>query len=305
VDIVLADGKIVTASRHKNSQLFWAIRGAGASFGAVISFTFQAHSLKHDVWGGTLVIDIADLDKVVAFANEFLKVSPIYTLSFFFFLLLRGKLALVLTRFTRAMQESHPKSAFIWGFKALSPTSFGIVAAVFYNGVELTARVIFAKLLDLRILANSTYSRPYSSMNTLFNDDLRAGHRRSMKGSAFIAPLDLNFARECFQDFRDLIRETPDAFMSLMVFEFFPFGKIISVSQHDTAFANRGAYGNMLWIMGWMKEENDEGIRAWTRAMSEKAHEQFQIRKKTLKKDGVTEFGKWRDNLQESYFLRL
>lgn len=54
VDIVLADGKIVTASRHKNSQLFWAIRGAGTSFGAVISFTFQAHSLKHDVWGELL-----------------------------------------------------------------------------------------------------------------------------------------------------------------------------------------------------------------------------------------------------------
>ena len=133
-------------------------------------------------------------------------------------------------------------------------------------------------------------------MNTLFNDDFRAGHRRSMKGSAFIAPLNLNFAFECFQDFRDLIRQTPDAFMSLMVFEFFPFEKIISVAQTDTSFANRGAYGNILWIMGWTKAENDAGIRAWTRAMSEKAHEEFLLRKKQLKNNGVTEFGKLQDN---------
>jgi hypothetical protein len=114
-------------------------------------------------------------------------------------------------------------------------------------------QALFAPLLRLHLLADSTYSRPYSSMNTLFNDDLRAGHRRSMKGSAFIAPLDIKFARKCLLDFRNLIEQTPDAFMSIMVFEFLPFKKIISVSQTDTAFANRGAYGNVLWIMGWTK----------------------------------------------------
>ena len=41
VELVLADGKTITASRHKNSQLFWAIRGAGASIGAILSFIFQ------------------------------------------------------------------------------------------------------------------------------------------------------------------------------------------------------------------------------------------------------------------------
>ena len=159
----------------------------------------------------------------------------------------------------------------------------------------MRAKAIFAKLLSLRILADSTCNRPYSSMNTLFNDDLRAGSRRSMKGSAFVSPLDFKFADQCFRDFRDFIRQTPDAFMSLMVFECFPFEKIISVAQTDTAFSNRGAYGNIVWIMGWTKEENDAGVRAWTRATSEKANEEFRLRKIRLKikKDGVTEFGKW------------
>ena len=40
--IVLASGRIVTASRRKNSDLFWAIRGGGGgNFGYATEFTFQ------------------------------------------------------------------------------------------------------------------------------------------------------------------------------------------------------------------------------------------------------------------------
>jgi hypothetical protein len=38
-------------------------------------------------------------------------------------------------------------------------------------------------------------------------------------------------------------------------------------------------------------EEHDEEIREWTRRQSKQAHEEFESRKKTHKKDGVTEFG--------------
>lgn len=42
--LVLADGRIVTASAKQNPDLFWAIRGSGGgNFGIATSFTFQAH----------------------------------------------------------------------------------------------------------------------------------------------------------------------------------------------------------------------------------------------------------------------
>jgi len=71
-----------------------------------------------------------------------------------------------------------------------------------------------------------------------------------MKAQQFISPLDLKFAKTCFEDFRNLIQKIPDASMSIMVFEFLPFWKLFSFPQDCTAFANRGAYGNLLWIMG-------------------------------------------------------
>jgi len=80
VTIVLANGKIVRATALKEPSLFWAIRGAGASFGVVLGFTFLAHRLDHPVWGGALVIAIHELDKVVAIANEFFQVGNFYLL---------------------------------------------------------------------------------------------------------------------------------------------------------------------------------------------------------------------------------
>ncbi|KAJ7071990.1 FAD-binding domain-containing protein [Mycena amicta] len=49
VDIVLANGTLVYASSSKNSQLFWAVRGAAPSFGIVTQYTYKTHKAPASV----------------------------------------------------------------------------------------------------------------------------------------------------------------------------------------------------------------------------------------------------------------
>jgi FAD/FMN-containing dehydrogenase len=49
-EIVLADGSVAIASEEENTELFWAIRGAGAAFGVVTSLKLRTYSQKNQVW---------------------------------------------------------------------------------------------------------------------------------------------------------------------------------------------------------------------------------------------------------------
>jgi FAD/FMN-containing dehydrogenase len=50
VQIVVADGNLLTASESENEDLFWAIRGGGGNFGVVTSFEYRLHRVGPEVF---------------------------------------------------------------------------------------------------------------------------------------------------------------------------------------------------------------------------------------------------------------
>jgi FAD/FMN-containing dehydrogenase len=71
VDMVTADGNLITASADQNPDLFWAVRGAGANFGVVTSFVLKLHPMPAQIQSGMLIYELRQAKKVLTFLREF------------------------------------------------------------------------------------------------------------------------------------------------------------------------------------------------------------------------------------------
>jgi FAD/FMN-containing dehydrogenase len=74
-DVVLADGRSITASSRENADLFWALRGGGGNFGIVTSFLFRAYALTN-VFAGQLIYDVAQAPAVLRAYREYASSAP-------------------------------------------------------------------------------------------------------------------------------------------------------------------------------------------------------------------------------------
>src|ERR1700752_3706747 len=58
-DVILADGKFVSANKTDSPDLLWGLRGGGGNFGVVTSFLFAAHPAS-TVYGGPIFWELKD-----------------------------------------------------------------------------------------------------------------------------------------------------------------------------------------------------------------------------------------------------
>ena len=85
VDVVLADGRFVTASEENNADLFWAVRGGGGNFGVVTSFLFRLHPVS-TVYGGPMLWPMEQAPRVDALVPRLHPHAPEDLNGFFAFL---------------------------------------------------------------------------------------------------------------------------------------------------------------------------------------------------------------------------
>ncbi|CAD6439888.1 4cea01ae-853c-4aa6-89f7-956b08009338 [Sclerotinia trifoliorum] len=245
VQMVLASGEIISVSERQNPELFWAIRGAGAAFGVVTEFVFRAYKQENLVWAGMLAFPPDKLSSILECANHVIEVS-------------KGE-ATIMVGFTTPQPDLPPC----------------ILTVVFYNGPEQSAKALFEPILKLDPLLNTTAMIPYPEVNAFHNANVPDGARRTMKGSTFTAPVDIPFVESMFNDYVSFIQSTPDARKTLILWEFISPHKIMSVPHNATSFANRGPYGNVVFVTEWTNQELDTVCREWTRNMARKARNQL------------------------------
>jgi FAD/FMN-containing dehydrogenase len=75
VDMVLADGRFVTANTTENSDLFWAVRGGGGNFGIVTSFLFKGNTVQ-TVYGGPMFWPLEMAADLIRFWQDFILNAP-------------------------------------------------------------------------------------------------------------------------------------------------------------------------------------------------------------------------------------
>ena len=75
VEMVLADGRVVTADADQNPDLFWAVRGGGGNFGVITSFLFRLHPIS-TVYGGPIFWPIEAAADLLKFWREFILSAP-------------------------------------------------------------------------------------------------------------------------------------------------------------------------------------------------------------------------------------
>lgn len=70
VDLVTAEGKLLTASENEEADLFWAVRGGGGNFGVAAWFKYRLHPVGPSVTGGLVAHPFERAKEVLTFYRD-------------------------------------------------------------------------------------------------------------------------------------------------------------------------------------------------------------------------------------------
>ena len=160
-DVVLADGRFVTANERENADLFWALRGGGGNFGVVTSFLFRLQPVT-DVFAGPMFWDFAHAAQVMRGYRDFLGDAP-------------GQLSPFLGLKTVPSTAPFPEQ--LWGRRICALITC-------YDGTEAEGRMAMQPLLAAlpEPILDWRSVMPYPAMQTLFDGLLPKGLQWYWKG---------------------------------------------------------------------------------------------------------------------------
>jgi FAD/FMN-containing dehydrogenase len=76
VDVVTAEGGLLTAGASENEDLFWALRGGGGNFAIATSLEYRMHRVGPQVIAGAVLYPFEQTRKVLARFRDFAEAAP-------------------------------------------------------------------------------------------------------------------------------------------------------------------------------------------------------------------------------------
>lgn len=217
-DVVLADGRFVTANQTQYADLFWGLRGGGGNFGIVTSFVYRAHPVS-TVYAGPIFWDISHARQVMRWYRDFLPQAPEEFCAFFGL---------------KTVPSADPFPREIWGKKICA-------LIVCYSGpldqIEDAMRPIRQELPPP--ILDGTTTMPYPALQSLFDPLLPAGLQWYWKG---------DFVKDLPDAAIDVHLEYADQLPSeLSLMHLYPIdGAVHRVGPHETAWNYRDATWSMV-----------------------------------------------------------
>ena len=230
VELVLADGSTVTASKDENADLFWGLRGGGGNFGVAASFEYRLHQVGPMITGGVVAYPFSEAWDV-------------------------------LRRF-RDITASLPDELMVFGGLIHAPDGSGtkLAAMVVCHCGSLADGERAAQPIKAygAPAMDAIGPVPYSVMNSMLDDAYPRGALNYWK-SNFLARL----SDEALRTMIDCFAQCPTLMGQLLLEHFH--GAVTRIGVTETAFALRGEGYNLLVLSEWMDAKDNDACIAWAR----------------------------------------
>ncbi|RKK88811.1 hypothetical protein BFJ71_g12755 [Fusarium oxysporum] len=214
--VVLPNGDAVTASEDSNSDLFWALRGAGHNFGIVTEWQYRIYDINNLKWSYEIFIFLGDkLEDVLELTNKMMKTQPSHLTHWIYIV---------------NIPEIDPNKPIIW-------------YAVISDGPAQEARDYAKPLHDLgpiNVDAGEA-SMPELAAITLMGDDT-VGCAKGFTGLRYpigLKTYDLLAVRKVFNEIADMSKRVPEFAGSFFLLEGYSTHGVKAIDAKKSAFPHR------------------------------------------------------------------
>jgi FAD/FMN-containing dehydrogenase len=229
-EVVLADGRVVTASEDDNADLFWALRGGGGNFGVAAAMTYRLHPVGPIVTGGVIAYPFGEAWDVL--------------------------------RYFRDITAALPDEFMVFGGLIHAPDASGtkLVAMVLCHcgPPDAGARAVQPIKQFGTPVMDAIGAMPYTQVNTMLDAAYPSGALNYWK-SSFLA----NLSDEAIRTMIGCFTECPTPMGQLLLEHFH--GAVTRVGVTDTAFPHRAEGYNLLVLAEWMQPKDNGRCITWAR----------------------------------------